>query len=44
MEEGEEKERNKKNFAVEKECFPGPRPTLLTVQLVAAVRCNLRLI
>jgi hypothetical protein len=42
LEEGEEKERKKKRktTAMEKEGFPGPGPTLLAVQQVAAIRCN----
>jgi hypothetical protein len=42
MEDGEEKERQKKkkNIAMGDEGFTRPGPTLLSVQRVAAVRCN----
>jgi hypothetical protein len=47
MEKGEEKERKKKRrkkkITMKEEGFPGARPTLLIVQWVTAVRCNLRL-
>jgi hypothetical protein len=42
IEEGEEKERKnkKKKIIVGEEGFPGAGPALVSVQWVAAVRCN----